>query len=77
MLNGLGRHVCVGAKWKGLGPKDTYLRSLAICLGRTTMRSTKSGAERLDRGLIPHLGAVDKVTPMEQLFPRNRLFSLC
>lgn len=44
IFDGLGKHVFDGAKWKGLDHKITYLRSLAICLGKITLRNPKSGA---------------------------------
>lgn len=77
MFDDQGKHVSEGNKGKGLEHKNTYYRSIAICLGKLTMRSPNFGTECLDRGLISHLGTVDKVAPLEQLFPRNCLFSLC
>lgn len=46
------------------------------CLVHITMRRTNPGTRPSNRGLLPHLGAVDEITPREQLSPRNRLFSL-
>lgn len=47
------------------------------CLVHITMRRTNPGTRPSNRGLFSHLGAVDEITPLEQLSPRNRLFSLC